>query len=84
MIKFVVYFYSLNVFSLCIFYCGFRSSTSRCSKNKFIGFGFGQSLYVSIKELCIVRYFDYIKATANKIGRKLPFLFKEPVGIHND
>ena len=50
-----------------------------CSKDEFFGFGYGQSLYVSVKELCIVGYFDNVKATANKVGRKLPFLFKEPV-----
>ena len=83
-IKLVVYFYPFNVSSLYILYCRFWSSISSCSKNKFIWPLFFQSLYVSVKELCIVGYFDNVKATADKVCRELPFLFKEPVGIHND
>lgn len=60
------------------------TSASGCTKDEFFGFGNGQSFYISVKELRIVGYFDYVKASADKVGRKLPFLFKEPVGIHND
>lgn len=70
---------SVYLFRACLW-----TSASRCTKDEFFGFGYGQSLNVSIKELCIVGYFDDVKSATNKVGGKLPLLFKEPVGIHND
>lgn len=67
-IKFVVYFYPFNISSIYIFYCRFWPSISRCLKNKFIRSWFFQSVNVSVKELCIVGYFDYVKATAHYNG----------------
>ena len=83
-VGFVLNRYGFVGCSVYLFRAYLRTSVSGCSKDEFFGFGYGQSLNVSVKELCIVGYFDYVKATANKVGRKLPFLFKEPVGIHND
>lgn len=65
---------SVYLFRACLW-----TSASGCPKDEFFGFWFGQTLYVSVKELCIVGYFYNVKATADKVGGKLPFLFKEPV-----
>lgn len=78
-IKFVIYFYSFNIFSINIFCCYFGTSASGCSKDEFFGFGFGQAFNVYVKELCIVGYFDDVKASSNKVSGELPFLFKESV-----
>ena len=83
-VGFVLNRYGFVGCSVYLFRACLRTPARRCSNDEFFGFGFGQSLNVSIKELCIVRYFDYVKATADKVGGKLPLLFKEPVGIHND
>lgn len=50
---------SVYLFRACLW-----TAASGCSKDEFFGFGYGQALYVSVKELCIVGYFDNVKATA--------------------